>query len=468
MAILFALFICTLSVAFCIENNSEDLVDSHHHHHHHDYPDPTPANNLTLEFVQIVWRHGDRSPIVFYPNDPYLNYWPQIPGMLTQIGMKQHYKLGQFLSKRYMPHFLNPHYLRNETYVISSNIDRAIESAASNLAAFYAPKGWQVFNEGLNWQPVPIHTIPRDEDHFLDVPYFTCPRYQKITDQFHKSEEFQKYNESITPFMEELTRYAGEPITWDNNSFFYDNLVCVQSHGLPLPEWATPDVMSQLKEAGNFLFFNLFRTKEQQKIIGGQLLNSIRNVFSNKIEAKTKAMLANKMVIYSGHDTNLIALTRLLDVFNFIRPPYASAMFFELYSDVNKNYFVKILYRNVTEHHDHVPYELALPLCDGQVYCPWENFFENTSNLIVENWDKECQLTFMEKLGSHHENGHVFRFLVLAVVFILGTFGVFFAIELYCWYIKRRVIDPSKLKLDITFFSSEDVFSPSPDDDVKI
>ena len=33
---------------------------------------------------------------------------------------------------------------RNETYIVSSHVDRTIESAASNLASFYEPTDWQV------------------------------------------------------------------------------------------------------------------------------------------------------------------------------------------------------------------------------------------------------------------------------------------------------------------------------------
>lgn len=41
-----------------------------------------------------VYRHGDRTPLKSYPNDPYNNesvYWPQGPGQLTDVSHQNYY-----------------------------------------------------------------------------------------------------------------------------------------------------------------------------------------------------------------------------------------------------------------------------------------------------------------------------------------------------------------------------------------
>jgi len=45
-------------------------------------------------------------------------------------------------------------------------VDRALMSAAVNLAGLYAPVADQKWNNELGslWQPIPIHSIPRDLD----------------------------------------------------------------------------------------------------------------------------------------------------------------------------------------------------------------------------------------------------------------------------------------------------------------
>jgi hypothetical protein len=37
-------------------------------------------------------------------------------------------------------------------------------SALSNLAGFYPPKGQQIWEKEINWQPIPVHTIPEKAD----------------------------------------------------------------------------------------------------------------------------------------------------------------------------------------------------------------------------------------------------------------------------------------------------------------
>jgi len=57
-------------------------------------------------------------------------------------------------------------YSNEDIYIRSTSVDRALMSAAVNLAGLYAPIGDQKWNDKLGnlWQPIPIHSIPRDLD----------------------------------------------------------------------------------------------------------------------------------------------------------------------------------------------------------------------------------------------------------------------------------------------------------------
>jgi len=57
-------------------------------------------------------------------------------------------------------------YSNSDIFIRSTSVDRALMSAAMNLAGLYAPHEDQQWNNNLGklWQPIPIHSIPRHLD----------------------------------------------------------------------------------------------------------------------------------------------------------------------------------------------------------------------------------------------------------------------------------------------------------------
>jgi len=56
--------------------------------------------------------------------------------------------------------------------VQSTDWDRTLMSAYSNLAGMFPPEGSQVWNEKFLWQPIPVHTMPNGSDHVSLYVYF--------------------------------------------------------------------------------------------------------------------------------------------------------------------------------------------------------------------------------------------------------------------------------------------------------
>ncbi|XP_062918338.1 lysosomal acid phosphatase-like isoform X4 [Mobula hypostoma] len=163
---------------------------------------PVPSRVGPTPLLRPIYRHGDRSPIQAYPADPYTEKdWPEGFAQLTVVGMKQHYALGQYLRHRYNT-FLNSSYDRHEVYVQSTDIDRTLMSAQVNLAGLYHLQGHQVFHPDLRWQPVPVHTVPVEQDKFLKFPLKNCPRFQKLLEETMNSrevrEKIQKNTHDVT------------------------------------------------------------------------------------------------------------------------------------------------------------------------------------------------------------------------------------------------------------------------------
>jgi hypothetical protein len=73
-----------------------------------------------LLYSHVIYRHGDRAPISLYPNDRNnASLWPRGLSQLTEIGMGQHFDLGNFIRNRYIDTgFLSLNYRHEEVFVI--------------------------------------------------------------------------------------------------------------------------------------------------------------------------------------------------------------------------------------------------------------------------------------------------------------------------------------------------------------
>ncbi|XP_053472580.1 lysosomal acid phosphatase [Ictalurus furcatus] len=349
------------------------------------------AGEWKLRFVTVLYRHGDRSPVKAYPTDPYQeSAWPQGFGQLSQEGMRQHLELGQFLRKRYTG-FLGEDYNRFEIAVRSTDYDRTLMSAASNLAGLYPPKGSQVFHPGLDWQPIPIHTVSQDEEKLLSFPIENCPRYQLLMKETERTEIVLNITKTYKDFLEMVRNKAGLKSTSIETIWsVYDTLFCEQKHGLPPPAWVTPDVMDTLKLLKNFgfqLLFGIYKREEKCRLQGGLLLDQIIKNLSDAATLNSNQQL--KMIMYSAHDTTIVALQEALNVYNGLQPPYASCQIFELHQNQNGSFSVAMFYRNDSSVAE--PYSLTLPGCAQP--CPLQDFIGLTQSVIPTDWQKDCQIS---------------------------------------------------------------------------
>ncbi|KAM4617529.1 lysosomal acid phosphatase isoform 2-T2 [Discoglossus pictus] len=342
-----------------------------------------------LRSVTVVYRHGDRSPVKAYPKDMHQeSAWPQGFGQLTQIGMKQHWDLGQELRARYKG-FLNESYDHHEIYVRSTDVDRTLMSAESNLAGLYPPAGSQIFNPNISWQPIPVHTVPESKDKLLKFPITPCPLYQKLLEETRRSAEYENMTRDNLDFLQMVANLTGlSDCSLDSVWSVYDTLFCEKTHNLSLPSWATPDVLARLGGLKDFSFrflFGIVDRVQKARVQGGVLVAQILK----DISAATNKSSANrlKLIAYSTHDTTLGALQMALDVYNGKQAPYASCHIFELYEETSGNFSVEMYYRNES---GRSPYPLTLPGCSQS--CPLQDFQHLLQPIISDDWEKECQI----------------------------------------------------------------------------
>lgn len=375
----------------------------------------------SLQLLYVVYRHGDRTPISLYPNDPNIDYkWPVGLGQLTILGKFQHYKLGKFLKDRYK-NFLTDD--PEEIFVRSSGKDRCLESAECNLAAMYPPKLNWVWNKDLDWQPIPVQTVPLSEDNMLN-PDSPCPEADKEELRIIESPEGQKYIKEHKDLFEYLSNHSGSKISfWKNVDYLFNTMWIEKRCNLTIPIWAIP-VWDQMSEVTSDTFYWEFKTKLIQRLRAGPLLNEI----INHMLQKAKGQLSNKIKIYmySTHDTLIAALLNALEVFNRIAPPYCATIIFELHSDGYQDHTVRILYLN-TSNPIQEPQKiniLKLPRCSKR--CQLGKFVQLTRDIIPSDWRKECGLISQTPILSQQA-------IIIIVVLGIPLFILLLIVSLLLW-----------------------------------
>ncbi|XP_051846262.1 testicular acid phosphatase isoform X1 [Antechinus flavipes] len=312
---------------------------------------PEPPRGRLL-FVTVVYRHGDRAPLDSYPTDPHQDktLWPHGLGQLTQEGVQQQLELGRFLRARYGD-FLSQEYRREELYVRSTDYDRTLQSAQANLAGLF-PRS----PRSPGWMPVPVHTVPATEDKLLKFRTQGCPQYQKLLEETVAGEEYQTALEGWRDFLVHLENLTGLSLAegplhraWK----VLDTLTCQRAHGLPLPDWATPEVLGSLAQVSALdvrAHVGPPRAQEKARLTGGVLLDAILTNFT-QAQARGGPL---RMVMYSAHDSTLLALLGALGLYDGHHPPYAACLGFEFWKHLGQleqeeeegNVTVSLFYRN--------------------------------------------------------------------------------------------------------------------------
>ncbi|XP_071040528.1 lysosomal acid phosphatase isoform X2 [Parasteatoda tepidariorum] len=363
----------------------------------------------------MLYRHGDRAPIELYPNDPNpSSAFPLGLGALTLLGRKQHFGLGKFFRTIYKD-FKTSNPL--EINVVSSDCDRCLDSAETNLASFYAPEGKWMFDDDVSWQPFPVRYIPKKEDRYLETDSY-CPKADEEKKNLVNTPEGRAFIEKHQVMFDNLTINSGNDITeWTSASYLFDVLWIERRYNLTVPSWADP-WWNELEQVADLSFKWKFNSPELHRLRAGPLLQRIIQKMQEKINGDIPDL---KFQVYSAHDTNVAVVLNSLNLFNNKMPPYCATILFELYSGKDDTHFLRLLYLNSTapEKAAQTPHILIIDGCTE--FCPLDYFINYTQHLIPDDWEKECQIpkSLTEVIIDQELMIEVF-FLVVALI-IAGT-----------------------------------------------
>ncbi|XP_076183775.1 prostatic acid phosphatase isoform X2 [Ptiloglossa arizonensis] len=374
-----------------------------------------------------LYRHGDRTPVKSYPNDPYNNQsiWPVPYGQLTNLGKQEHLLLGRWLRKRYS-NFLSDLYSPFEIYVQSTDVDRTLMSAEVHLAGLYPPTGNQIF-DSIKWMPIPVHTIPVDMDNVLYAKKY-CPRYNYEYEKVLKSPEMKRIDEENKYLYAYLTEKSGNNISSLKTVLeLYDVLFIENLYNKTLPEWTKAVFPDKLKPISSKSFTISAYNKILQRLKSGLLLGEMIDHMEKKMQ---NTLVPNRKVwMYSAHDETIANMLMTLNVFDPHCPPYTAMILIELRVNLKDQYFVTVSYKNSTLE----PLLLTLPGCNA--LCPIKQFIALTKDVIPVNWEKECTMHW-DKFGYNINTTTVIAILTSSILMLILL--ILSVIAFIYWHYKRE------------------------------
>ncbi|KAK6015245.1 histidine acid phosphatase [Ostertagia ostertagi] len=349
---------------------------------------PLEANADTLVYLQVAWRHGDRTPATSVPfNDA--SAWEEGLGELTRKGIA--IALEVVLRARiWQPWFWQSFRTATPVFVRSSDYNRTIMSAQANMAGLFPPSKSEMWEDNLPWQPVPVHSVPRaiDKELYEDI---SCPTANEEFSTLWRSEVVKRMeieNEDFIEFLKEKTKIPN--FEFRKLWMVFDNLFCMKRIIR----------CSFLTQHDNTL-----QTETALPNVGPLLKDIIE-----RFEAKVNGVLGDKpkLYAYSAHDTTLAAMLSAMGIFPEHFPRYSSAVLLELHRK-NGQLIVEVYYKNVTDVDS--LYHYNIPGCEDP--CTLDAFKSAMNRYLPVDWNAECGI------GGPNVKNYMISTAVLALTTLL-------------------------------------------------
>jgi hypothetical protein len=346
-----------------------------------------------VRFIFEMFRHGARSPWTGLDKDgkDILGESWVGSGELSDVGMRQHYLLGHRNRLKY-GNFISQSYDPNEIYVVSTNYNRTIMSAYSQLQGLYQPGSGPILNDGQikvgvpplavsdlsdeqkklgssalpdQIQVLPIRLFDPNTKRFQLHDVDKCPPVGPIVEENRKKEGlkvlYQQFNLSHGEALSKALNITDPDyfFKYENVYSLCDTFISDYFDGRPLKKLtdAGLDLVKFNQTATEFLNYDIMELNfgDKDYFIGRMSMSptvlDIVQWMDNRIDNDIHGIgflgyKSPKIVMYSAHDTTLGAIQAYLKaVFNqtdFFYTPFASSIYFELNRKDNFTDFKKL------------------------------------------------------------------------------------------------------------------------------
>jgi hypothetical protein len=333
-----------------------------------------------------MFRHGARSPFLLDENnkDVYGNRW-EGSGELTEVGMRMHYLLGYRNRQIYGDRLNINKFDTKEIYIISTNINRTIESAYSQLTGFFPPGTGETLTENQLKKALPPFIFPFDFtselkrlgsyvlpdganvfpiDNFLiedkDFELQNAKYCKGAADLYNKRNEnpvFKNFTRNLQEkYASRIYNILGKSKSeydldiYENVYQLFDSFITGYTDGRNFPKILQNNfTLEEYKSlTDQFLYMDMYNFAIPNNYTGLYSMSPLMRKMLEKMESRISIDNKNtnidrydeknpKMYIVSGHDTNVASLMVFMNqIFNtgkLMMPTYAASVYLELEYD---------------------------------------------------------------------------------------------------------------------------------------
>ena len=353
-----------------------------------------------LATVQVLFRHGDRTPISALKNDD--GHWKNCGAELVSVSQQRIHRRGLTISRQYeipgksqnlwegncnvgqltlkgvqqarrLGRALRNIYLRNkdiawtsgrqllpkDIQVRSTDFLRTMQTAQFVLKGLFPTSNVSV----------PIHVRPKFVDSMDMGLDKGCSRLKELYDTARKeSKAFVQYEDESATLASKFNELLESQLSLDK---YYDQFLTRSCNEKPLPcsskgciSKGDVDMTLSLGDWWGRFEFDTSRREE----IGLRMQDFLKELQDNSRNDSIPLRL------YAAHDTNVMPLLAIFSTESFDWPPYTAHVVVETWrsnSDKKKDQrLVRMLYNGQV---------LKLKVCGGKTECPWEEWSKGLS-----------------------------------------------------------------------------------------
>lgn len=322
-----------------------------------------------------------------------------VAGQLTTLGQQQCFSLGQKLKEEYVhkAKLISEDFDPSTVFGRSTNVQRTIESLRCVMAGMFGAQNLRKI------APVKVYVADtKTEVLFPNIQRCHVLQQNNHSVLFHiadKPEYLPSRHKLEEAFGVNFKDYVGL-----NFVGIRDDLVARKAHGLPVPSYALPlwDMIELMASRMMYATFCGQHKAERDLItrlstgpLMTYVMDNIRDLEENKRDAK-------KLFLFATHDSTIVGLLGLLDIWDEQWPPYSVDLRVELYENENKEKFIQVLYMGKPK---------KVRGCDSTL-CSLDQFRKAMKPFMIR--DKEffaiCKSDILEKIDKEikeEEKGEV-------------------------------------------------------------